>query len=435
MTDDSGNNTANNSLPPDIDYLDDEAKEEISGEPLPSAPKLVNFSKFRRQNKKQISEHWDIELPIGTNLMNLINKAVIVPMTTIQTPIIASYFLIPSAMAQVVPILLLYGKAGCGKSTLSEIASAIHETPMISANTTAVALRNRLNKQRWVDPDNCYWEKNTCLVFDNINRETLNNGYLYGMLLSGYDRDTDSIEISKGEGKNFVFKVFGTKVMSSVHPIWSFLGREELDRRLLIIKCKKFDEMSPEELEGSPFQASESLSHKLSLKANSLNFLGEQFNSFWADEFNLENYANIAQALEGIPLKCSDVQQIISVDLMATGIVTGVWENIAIAVDAVESYWDWLKTWKYGYSSSIEIVLKQLIERELRAIDETNEVWKANVPYEIATEKVRAEVNSAQARGMLDSIPTPQSINDTMLTLGWRLEPNAKGVIKWTKIE
>lgn len=421
---------------PDIETLNNfEPSPEAVEEVIPEASKPINYEKFRRKSQSQITEHWDLGLPIGLNLVNLINRCVALPNPDSQSPLVASYFLIPSAMAQVVPILLLFGKAGCGKSTLSEIASAIHKTPLISANTTAVALRNKLNKQRWVDPENCWWEKNTCLVFDNVNRDTLSNEYLYGMFLSGYDRNTDSIEISKGQGENYLFRVFSPKVVSAIHPIWSFPKFEELDRRLLIIRCKKINEMTEEEIENSFFKGDESLSKKLKLKSSSLGFLAEEFNKFWQEESNLEKYVEIGQLLEKLPINCSPENQVISIDLLTTGIITGVWNSVSEAIASIETYWQNINVWKQGYSSSFDIVLRQLIEQETRAIREVNERYNAGLPLEIDPEKVKAEITQAQNRGMLDANPNPQLINDAMLALGWRLERNAKKQIKWMKIQ
>lgn len=401
-------------------------------------PQILNYKNFREDMQEPLGDLWDDSSPLIENFMRIAREAVVIPYADIQLPMLAAYSFIPSAMATVVPLLFIQGDKGSGKSTLTTLIGALHDTQIYSAATTFAALRTWMNKLRWHFPDICEGEKNCCLLFDNINKETLQNEQLYTMLLNGYNRRTDVISISKGNGENMDFKVFGLKIMSSIHPFYINSKFSELARRCLVIKCKPFEQMTAVEKQSSNMPDDFSIVERLELEGLDLSILHKSFTEFWKDTSNLLNYTATKRKLTSrkksfnIPKVIDGSKWTISVDLIVTGIVIGLWDSIPVALETIGKYWEWYNSNVASAYGATHKILQDFIEQELHAAVEINkEVGYEAVEREINAEKLKKHINWASAQGMLDISPTPTTVAAVMADLGWKLDKGRQNQICW----
>lgn len=409
-------------------------------EPIPSSVPTTDYKNFREEQYEPLGGLWDESASLVDNFKFIAKEAVLIPYIDIQLPVIAAYSFIPSAMASVVPLLYIQGDSGSGKSTLTDLISRIHNAEIRSAAATFAGLRNEFNKLRWADPENFDGEQNTCLLFDNINRDTLLNENLYTFFLNGYNRKTDTISISKGGGENINFKVFGIKVLSSIHPFYTQSKFSELARRCIVIKCKPYEKMNQIEKQSCGIDENYSIAERLELENLDLSILNKEFNKFWNTESNLLNYVDAKRQLLSrrkkfaIPDSIDSAKWTISIDLLATGVTTGVWRNIPSAVTALGDYWQWHKLNIASSFGATHKILKDFIADETINIDKVNNELKYEaIPKEIPTEKLKKHLGWASSQGMLDMNPTPTAIVEVMADLGWRLDKGSKSQICWVQ--
>ena len=148
-------------------------------------------------------EIYDDSLPLSLNVLSILKQTILLPHDFYD--IITAYFLLPSALCRVIPYLFLHGQSGSGKSTLAKIASYLHGVSINSSSDTFAGIRNSLDARRKAyaevaDPDdpektwNKYVERNTCMVWDDINSQTFTSQpNLYNMLKFGTDKSTSKI--------------------------------------------------------------------------------------------------------------------------------------------------------------------------------------------------------------------------------------------------
>jgi len=283
---------------------------------------LPNFADYRDvQLDDDLTEY---NLPLAEKVKKVFEQCLVLPEQDIQLPLLVAYGLLPSAMTTVVPVLLLSGDKGSGKSTAMKVIAAIHNQPLLSAATSAVAIRNHINDSRWEHPQLLECEKNTLILFDNVSEETFKNEFLYMYFLNGYDRETDNVMISSGvSGVNSVFKVYSPKVVSTIHSILNNPQYGELARRCLVIRFEGVDSLFTDD----------SLKPKLCpLDTINLSTLSTEFNEFWNNEENLKEYASTKKRLyrmwkkDGVPKGFTAHNWVISVDLLVTGCAVDLWD-------------------------------------------------------------------------------------------------------------
>lgn len=113
---------------------------------------------------------------------------------------------------------------------------------------------------------------------------------LMSVLKSGIDRSTSTIAIANpGAGTNIEFDIFGTFIFSSCDPLWQNQELFELKRRLIVLRFKKYDFFSEEDL-----QLNKNPDDLIDL--DWFNFDGFfSFKQFWNDERRLE-YVKLLKA-------------------------------------------------------------------------------------------------------------------------------------------
>lgn len=156
--------------------------------------------------------------------------------------ITTAYLFMSQKWCKVNPILFSYGLPGSGKSTLALIASFLHnQTHTFSPGDTFASVRNALDGMRWLDKERGLERDGALLAWDNIDSSTLSRDpRLYHLLLYGYNRQTDRIQIANQDGSgNKTYHVFCPKILSSVEALHLNNELGELNRRMLVIPHQK----------------------------------------------------------------------------------------------------------------------------------------------------------------------------------------------------
>ncbi len=370
-------------------------------------------------------------LSLPDNLLSILKRTIFLPYDFYD--IIAAYFLLPSALCRVVPYLFLHGQSGSGKSTLAKISSYLHGVDINSSSDTFAGIRNSLNERRTAiieipSTDPKYptaWknvERNTCMVWDDIDSSVFsNNPDLYRLFKFGYDRSTDKIILSSKEvGENLEFRCFCPKVFSSVSPLHLNDNFRELKRRLIVIPCKRIEEL-PETRQSELGVTLNTWQDKLlDIGAYDWKGFNKVFDDFWDVEM-ASVFLTTRKALGASVKGLSSQQRAISLDLLATGLSCGIWNDEAEAVGCLKAYWNWFSN-ETGRSAELSGLLEQYIK-----IEQTN-AKAGNLPLEIYTPQIRAKIDIWVAQGWLMEKPRAREIKEIMLDLGMRLQQG-----KWIK--
>ncbi len=363
--------------------------------------------------------------PLSWNLLSILEQTILLPHDFYD--LIAAYFLLPSALCRVIPYLFLHGQSGSGKSTVAKIASYLHGININSSSDTFAGIRNSLDARRKgyaevVDPDdpektwNKYVERNTCMVWDDINAQTFTTQpNLYNMLKFGTDKSTSKITLSSKEvGENLEFECFCPKIFSSITPLHLDDRFRELKRRLIVIPCSRVEELSDERKAELEIVDDSWQGRLLDLSAYNWKGFSEEFDTFWdlsMAEVFLSTRSILAKSVKGL----SSQQRAISLDLLATGITSGVWEDENVAVERIKAYWKWFKK-ETEKNAGLGGLLRDYLKQE-----ETN-AKNGGRPLQIHTHELRNRVDNWVTQGWLFEKPKSAQVKEMMLDLGMRLQ-------------
>ncbi len=398
-------------------------------QPLPSCyrklqatmEQYIDFAKIRQEFSDDLIIEWDDTKLIGQNILHLFDEYFSLPCAHIQLPLLAAYWSLPSTLCSVVPILFLDGTEGSGKSNISKIFANTHGVQPYSVATTYASLRNDIDTYRFKDAEhpNGYTvkqEKNFCLVFDNLNRETLSNENLLSLFLSGYDRQTANISISIEVGKNKQFNAFCPKVVSSVHNLLDEKRFRELKRRCIRIATKKADVLTEADMPnriGLPPRSMEMVNFL---------WLKNHFTKFWMTYENIRCFGKVVKQVVGTSLKVPANRKVVYIDLIASGVVAGVWASIADAAEVILEYENTLLK-LFQTKSSLGIVLEGFLEKVVRMGHDS-----------VEPQLLKGYLATAIAEGQLDAQPSFKTVEEEMFNLGWKRTRKALGSWHWTKI-
>jgi energy-coupling factor transporter ATP-binding protein EcfA2 len=369
--------------------------------------------------------------PLPVNLLRILRNSVFLPHDFYD--LIAAYFLLPSALCNVVPYLFLHGQSGSGKSTLAKIAKHLHGVGFNSSSDTFAGIRNSLDKRRttWVEipipdePERTYnkeVEKNTCMVWDDVDASVfINSPDLYRLFKFGYDRSTDKITLSSKEtGVNLEFRCFCPKVFSTISPLHLDDRFRELKRRLIVIPCKRVEELSEERLAEIGITLDNWQSRLLNIDAYDWSGFSDEFQAYW----NLDRgrqFIETRRKLTQSKLGLNSQQLAISVDLITTGIVTELWGSQDEAVARVKNYWKWFKSETEGGGS-----LGQLLVSFLK--DEVKNAQLSGRQPELAYTNLRYQIKTWVEMGWVIDPPKGKEVSELMYDNGWRFKEG-----KWRK--
>ena len=345
----------------------------------------------------------------------------------------AAYSLLPSALCRIVPYLFVFGQSGSGKSTLTKLISYIHGVPRDTSGSTFAGIRNDLDKRRqgWAEVSsaddeqrtfNKAVEKNTILVWDDIDAGVFaKHPDLYRMFKFGYDRKTDKIIISsKDVGQNLEFHCFCPKVFSSISPLHLDDRFKELKRRLVVIPCKRVEELSDERRLELGITKDNWQSKLIDIDLYDWTSFNYEFEQFW-DLSMAQGFIETRNILSKTVKGLGSQQRVISLDILACGITSGIWRDEIEAIEKLKIYWNWFKN-----ETEKNAGLGQLLKEYLKQEEKNFTLTGADVA--IPTNQIRNQIDIWVYEGWLFEKPNFKQVQDIMLDLGMRLQ---KGI--WRK--
>lgn len=366
---------------------------------------------------------YDDSLALPHNLLYILRHTVFLPHDFYD--IITAYCLLPSALCRVIPYLFLQGQSGSGKSTVGKLFAYVHGISINSSSDTFAGIRNTLNTRRnglaeIPDPENpgrtIYknTERNTCMVWDDINANTFTSQPdLYNMFKYGYDRTTDKITISSKEvGENLEFRCFCPKIFSSVTPLHLDERFKELQRRMIVIPCKRVEELSDSRKAWLNINDSNWQDKLLNLDDYSWKGFNKVYADFWSLELG-QSFVAARRIVSKITKGYTSQQRLISLDLLACGLAAGLWKDEEQAAWRVKQYWDWYKKETEVFAGLSSLLVKYIKQEQRNA---TN----GNVPLEIYTAQLRIQVGRWVEQGFLYDKPPTKVIKETLADLGMR---------------
>jgi hypothetical protein len=322
----------------------------------------IDYAALRRESS--VFPDWktliNSDLSFPENLLALVKRTIVLPYDFYD--IVCSYFLIPSALASVVPYLFLWGTSGSGKTTLAKLASHVHGIAINSSSDTFAAIRNELEEKRWTQEGT---EKNAFMVWDDIDPSVFTTRPdIYRLFKFGYDRSTDTISISSDKaGKNLKFRCFCPKIFSSVSPLHTDSNFPELKRRLLTIKTKRLEDFDSSDRERMGMLVGDIHRSQL-IDLNLVNWDGMswEFKEFWGLEMS-SYYLQTKKIIADYSTEMTSQQRVVSLDLITTGITTGIWSDEDVAFAKVENYWSWFARECKDSGDALSQLLEQVSSR------------------------------------------------------------------------
>lgn len=382
---------------------------------LISRPSKVDFSLIRELGDSG-EDLFDLDKTLADNLKTAITECVDVYDQDVQLPLIVAFSLLPSALLNVAPVGIFHGQSGSGKSVLTTIMGSLHGIPLLSSNSTYAAIRNALNSQRWLDPDEQHHERHTFLLFDDCKEQSFNED-VFALFRCGYDRATETIQISSEKaGTNLTFRCFAPKVFSTVSSFPFDARFEELIRRSFVFWCKRSESqreyLDPSDLEWGSFR--------------------EAYRSTWEDHRNIDFYKDFAQFIKSLkarPKGISPSQWKISRPILASLVFNEITDK-QDGILLLREYWGKFKK----PQSALNLLLSQKIEELKRDHDLAESVAGEPIPFEIDPRVIESAIKSARNTGSLNLIPNPYLVNEEMLSLGYSLQLNQEKDLVWRSI-
>lgn len=207
---------------------------------------FVDFSAEREETGIDWRELVDGSTSLYHKLKALFEQIIILPSPELQTSVFLSFVMTPSAMSNNLPIGVLYGSSGSGKSETTKLISALHNTPINAAASSFASIRNQINNSRFYDSDKTF-ERNFLLVWDDINESVFlkrsDSEHMFSMFKSGINRKA-LITIADRLGTNMEFHPFSPKCVSTISPFWDHPKLIELKRRIIPFLFKRVPESS-----------------------------------------------------------------------------------------------------------------------------------------------------------------------------------------------
>ena len=382
-----------------------------------------------------VSNGWEqvynYDLSYPENILSLTKRMVYLPQDFYD--LIASYLILPSALSNIVPYLFLYGQSGSGKTTVAKFACAIHGIKTSSPTDTFAGLRNIIDQRRYGyaevnlddEPERTFnkrVEVNTHMVWEDIDYNVFTqNPDLYRLYKIGYDRNTDLVTISgKEPGTLMEFRTFCPKTFSSISPLHLDDRFRELKRRLIVIPFLRVEELPEKRKTELGITDDNYHSNLVNVDAYDWRGFDQELDAFW-DMDMASAYIQTRSILYKTVKGLNSQQRAISIDLLTTGIVSGIWKDEDEALNRLREYWKWFKS-ETEQSTGLGQLLKEYLKQQ-----EAN-ASAAGLPSAVAVSELRRQLDIWYDQRWILERPKVSSTKELMLDLGWKVH---KGV--WRK--
>jgi hypothetical protein len=210
-------------------------------------------------------------------------------------------------------------------------------------------------------------------------------------------------------------------VFSSIHPIHLHEAFLELRRRLVVIPTKLLEEIpSNRKLELGILD--DFWEQQL---INIDDYQWDGFSSLFKNYWDLDrarSYLQIrrsfSQNLKGISSK----NRAISIDLLTTGIVTGIWQSEAEAITDIKQYWQWLQgEIQIGESPLYQLLTKLITTETINAVN-------GGIEFALPNQMLKTHCDIWYQQGQLLEKPSAKVIQEAMTELGYRLIVGGKWI-------
>lgn len=395
----------------------------------------IDVEKFYEATGESWRDYWDESSTPYTNSLDILRRAVALPMADIQLPMAIAYAWTNAKWSRVLGIHLAYGPEGSGKSTIAKFARGIRETIAWGEGSTFASIRNYLNEVKYLD-DECEMEADgAALILDNVYSSTFQgaDNKLRSLLLSGYKKADDRLIISSGmAGENIQFRTFSTKLISSVDPIHESYELRELKRRLVFTIHQKWEKMSASER--PDFDMSEridfdDISWKGFFKEQYLKVYGGAESLGQQGKQNIAIYAKARQSAKrskAYPAHFTSERKEICLDILATGVVIGAWETVREGIEKLALYWEFIDSRMAQGADILKQHLKPILAVFEAAAASNGGV--ASVPMSTITQSL----NAKHASGEFMDKPRGKDVITAMNQLGFSAGMDGSKTV-WTK--
>ena len=181
---------------------------------------------------------------------------------------------------------------------------------------------------------------------------------------------------------------------------------------MIVIPCKRVEELSDERKAELRVTNDDWQGKLLDISSYDWKGFSKEFDEFW-DVDVARGFVDARRLIQRSCKGLTSQQRAISIDLLACGIATGIWNDEDQAIARVKIYWNWFKQ-ETEKNTGLGTYLKQLIKQE-----EHNAKAGLRTPV-IHTTQLRAEVDRLVMTGCLMEKPRLKDVKELMLDLGWR---------------
>jgi hypothetical protein len=322
-----------------------------------------------------------------------LKQSTVLPYPDIQEDVVLAMILTPSALATVVPIGFSFGGSGAGKSQISNLVTRIWGGHPLMGNASFATIRRYIAGIATAQHNSKVYPLNNALCWDDISPYLMRDANRFSLLKSGTSRATSLFLMPKTQTdlELIAQQIFGLRFISSIYPFFTDQEFVELNRRFMIIECKR----------------SKLASEVLDFEAIDWKGLPEATNKYW--ESKAMEYGETRRGISKHPKKLrlmAPERYALTSDLLTTGLISGIWEQPQQAIEAVYNF----------FVDNDRLISTQ--DNPLKAVlMKCAKVHKT----EIAANKLKGTVDDAVRNGLIDKRISRGELTDTMRSIGWEL--------------
>ena len=351
-------------------------------------------------------------------------KTLLIPRWNEQWRLICSYLALPSRFAHNSPICFSVGKPGSGKSQLARIVAAMLGLDMADSGSTTAGLKRLIMSSKFRNPGGGIVSSNEqdfFVLWEDLSTETLNDVDRFSFIKNGVNYRATFIKAGESVSDVSKFPIFAPKIVSSISPLWLIHDYRELQRRVLVVNHKPFQEWKSDDfcVETQGRHPNDLLEIE---EIDFQGFKGER-EMFW--NLNHARFKEIRKSLSRAKTELSRPLFTMLLDILVTGIICGYYSDSKDAIQDAERYWNRHLATIESASDPLTAILKPFL---------ANIESMGSQITRIQTNVIKTFVNDKAKNGELNVIPTPGIVYQKMTALGYSLKEES-GSNYWVKVE